>query len=129
MVTTTTRTSIEQKAERMGFGVHESVTDERLARINPRMLNGRPDRLTKKNVRWLDVSREQGDQWISEGCHIASYDLGQPGDEVIAPPIADKQLALVILPSFRVVAVVEGQGESTDGDNTNACGMMYTILR
>ncbi len=109
--------------------MHESVSDDRLARINPKMLNARPDKVTKKNAIHLNADKADIDQWIKDECYVASYSLGKPGDEVIAPPTVDKELALVILPSFRVVAVVNGDGERTDGNSVSRGGMSYTILK
>ena len=124
-----TREFIEKKAATMGLVVHESVTDERLARINPRMLNGRPERLSKNHTSVLDATREQFERWIEDGCYVAPYDLGKIGEEVIAPPVTDKQLALVLQPSFCVVAVIEGTGETIGDEEPVRHAMAFTILR
>lgn len=125
-----TREAMAARAATKGYTLHESVTTERLATIHPRMLNARPDRVTKKNAIYLNATREQVEQWIVGEHYISSYNLGGVGDEVIAPPTVDEQLALVILPTFKIIAVVDGQGEATDGDTAAApCGMKYTILR
>ena len=123
-----TRNQLEQRASSRGYTLHESVTDERLGRINPKMLNAKPELLTKKNSRYLDASKDQIESWLAAGCHIAAYDLGGIGDEVIAPPTTMDDLMLVVLPSFRVVAKCEGTGERTDGDKHTAVGLTYTIL-
>ena len=93
------------------------------------MINGKPERLTKKHAAFLEASALQIKEWIDMGCYVASYELGAVGDEVVAPPTTDATLALVILPSFHVIAVVEGNGETSDGDETSACGMTFTIVR
>lgn len=129
MQATMTRSDLEQRAATRGYSLHESVTDERLARISPRMLNGKPELLTKKNAIYLDATKEQVTEWIAARCRIASYDLGAVGDVVIAPPTTDEQLKLVILPQFEIVAKCEGQGERTDGDRQSQGGLVYTILR
>lgn len=125
---TITRDQLEKRASSKGYTLHENVTDDRLAKINPRMLNGRPEKLTKKNARHIDATKEQIEAWIAAGCHVAAYDLGDVGSEVIAPPTAVDDLMLVMLPSFRVMAKCEGSGERTDGDGVKAVGLTYTIL-
>lgn len=128
MNATMNRDDLAKLAATRGYTLHDSVTDERLARIHPRMLNGKPERLDKRAGSYLDAAPARVKQWIAEGCLIASYALGAPGDEVVAPPTTDNSLMLVVLPSFRVVAVVTGQGESHDGDHTAAVEMAFTIL-
>ena len=129
MQATMTRDGLTKRAATRGYELHESVTDDRLARINPRMLNGKPELLTRKNAIYLDATKEQIDEWIAARCRIASYDLGTVGDVVIAPPATDEQLKLVVLPQYTVVAKCEGQGERTDGERHSQGALVYTILR
>jgi hypothetical protein len=124
-----TRNELAAKASQRGYSLDASVTDERLAHLHPHMMNGRPTRLTRQVVRHLDVPQQTANEWIIAGHYLASYDLGMPGDEIIAPPTTDSDLMVVSLPSYWVVAVCGGRGEATDGENTQACEMNYTILR
>jgi len=123
------RSELEKRAATKGLTLSASVTDERLARIHPAMRNGRPDRITAENAHHLDAPRDTVDEWIAREYMVASYDLGNPGDEIVAPPYVDEQLHVVVLPSFRVVAVCTGAGETNDGDRMTPCEMCFTILR
>lgn len=123
------RNELEKKAATKGLSLSASVTDERLARIHPAMLNGRPDRLTSENAHHLDAPRETVAEWIASEYMVASYDLGKPGDEIVAPMYVDEDLNVVVLPSFSVVAVCTGAGQASDGDSVTSCEMYFTILR
>jgi hypothetical protein len=126
---TITREKFEQKATARGYTLHESVTEERLAKINPKMLTGKPERLTDENCVYLDADREQLEQWIADRCFIVPFVLGPVGEEVIGPPATNEEQSLVYLPSFRIVAICDGQGIRTDRDEVSTSEMTFTILR
>jgi len=85
--------------------------------------------MLRERAAYLDVAREIAAGWISDGCLIAPYALGEPGDEVIALPITDDDCMTIVLPSYHVVATCTGQGETNDGGDVTPCEMQYTILR
>jgi hypothetical protein len=126
---TITRDKLEQKAAARGYALHESVTDERLAKINPRMLTGKPERLTDENCIYLDADRAQLEQWIADRCFIVPFVIGPVGEEAVGPPTTIEEQSLVYLPSFRIVAICEGQGMRTDRDEVSTSEMTFTILR
>lgn len=123
-----TVSQIRANAEKNGYTLHESVTDERLSRIPAAMLGVQPERLTKAHDAQIDAPRSDVARWIADRCLIAPYDLGAPGDEVVALPKADRELHIVVLPSYRIVAVTTGAGESYDGESASPRAMRYTIL-
>jgi hypothetical protein len=124
-----TRDQLASKAATRGYACDASVTDDRLGRVHPRMLNGRPDLMKKALASHLDATTEQVREWTASPHYVAPYDLGEVGSEIIAPPTTDDAAKMVRLPSYSVVAVCKGSGESFDGDNIQPLGLTYTILR
>jgi hypothetical protein len=124
-----TRDQLASKAWTLGYACDASVTDDRLNRVHPRMLNGRPDLITAKIASHLDATTEQIREWTASPHYVAPYDLGEVGGEIIAPPTTDDAAKMVRLPSYSVVAVCKGSCESFDGDNIQPLGLTYTILR
>lgn len=124
-----TRDQLELKAATRGYACDASVTDDRLNRVHPRMLNGRPDLITAKIASHLDATTEQVGEWTSSPHYVAPYDLGEAVSEIIAPPTTDDAAKMVRLPSYSVVAVCKGSSESFDGDNIQPRELTYTIMR
>jgi hypothetical protein len=124
-----TRDQLASKAATRGYTCDASVTDDRLSRVHPRMLNGRPDLITAKLASHLDATADQIREWTASHHYVAPYDLGEAGSEIIAPPTTDDASKVVRLPSFRAVAACKGSGESFNGETSRPREMTYTILR
>jgi hypothetical protein len=124
-----TRDQLASKAATRGYACDSSVTDDRLGRVHPRMLNGRPDLMKKALASHINATTEQVREWTASPHYVAPYDLGEVGSEIIAPPTTDDAAKMVRLPSYGVVAVCRGSGESFDGDTSQPRELTYTILR
>lgn len=122
---------LRQRAEAKGYTLHQSVTAERMDRINDAIMLGNAVRLTDaRALSRAGIEIENADQLDREGCVLVPYRIGTIGEQVVAPPKLDKDLMLVTLPSYTVVGYVEGAGESFDGDDTRRLdSLIYTILR
>ena len=126
-----TRTELEARSAKRGFSLHASCSEDRVSRMNPSIMLGhavRPNDLRMLNRIGLNIA--DGDQLAARGCVVLPGRIGNVGGEVVAPPIADKELMLVIMPSYTVVRHLDGAGESynEDEDESRPIRMTYTIL-
>lgn len=114
---------LKKRAESIGFDLHESITEERLQKMDDGIMLGHA--IDKKD------SQRAGFDWKWDKDHFAvPGKFGEPGEEVVCPPTTDKDLGLVVLPSYQVVEHVDGVGSSFDGDyQSDPRPMTWTILR
>lgn len=123
---------IQAGAEGRGLALHESVSPDRLARaLRENMCT--PEPLSNRVIGYLDVGGDTARGWVQAGYYIVGGRYGAVGAEVVGQPRTDRDLALVILPSWRVVAYVNGTGTSlrdidVEDDGPELRAITYTVL-